>query len=67
MTSLAPSSKTTATYAAGVIVGAIQVVLARHGYSLPADIALPLTGLITAIVPHVWEVIMGQDVTGPKP
>lgn len=57
MPNLAPSSKTTATYAAGVIVGTIQIVLARHGYSLPADIALPLTGLITALVPHVWEMV----------
>jgi hypothetical protein len=52
-----PTYKTITTYVVGVLIALIQYVLAQFGHTLPQDLQVPLSVFLTALVPHVWEMI----------
>lgn len=52
-----PTKKTITTYVVGLIMAAIQWELSQTGHTLPDDLGPPLAALLTALVPHVWEMI----------
>lgn len=52
-----PTYKTITTYIVGILLALIQYVLAQFGHTLPQDLQVPLSVFLTALVPHVWEMI----------
>lgn len=58
MPNLIPQNNVLAGYAAGLIVaGTDHVLTVSYGVKIPPDVAVSLTALLTALVPHVYDAL----------
>lgn len=67
MTNLTPAANVQAAAAAGLLVTGLEHVLSAHGITLTPDVANGMTAFAAVLVAHVWDMVTGQNVPGPKP
>ena len=68
MQNLAPQNNVMAGYAAGLIVAGLNHGLTvSYGMQIPPDVSVGLTALVTALVPHLYDVLVPAEPLAAPP